>query len=110
MQVTFGTTIFLYPYLEHIGCHFSHYSPLVASFGWAYLSLILSKISDQCRDGFMASLNGSADWIGEDLAIDFKALYVEFNLLPIGGNIYGVMLYHPADLGMGPPSYRKSWL
>lgn len=43
-------------------------------------------------DGFIASPDGSADWIVEDASIDFDALYDEFDTFIMGRKTYEVMI------------------
>lgn len=43
-------------------------------------------------DGYIASLDGSADWITEDSTIDFKALYGEFDFFVMGRKTYETMM------------------
>ncbi|KAM5344652.1 hypothetical protein ACJ41O_013187 [Fusarium nematophilum] len=43
-------------------------------------------------DGYIASPDGSADWIVEDSSIDFDALYAEFDFLVMGRKTYEVMI------------------
>ncbi|KAJ3549578.1 hypothetical protein NM208_g436 [Fusarium decemcellulare] len=43
-------------------------------------------------DGFIASLDGTADWIVEDSSIDFDSLYAEFDFFVMGRKTYEVML------------------
>jgi dihydrofolate reductase len=42
-------------------------------------------------DGFIAGPNGEYDWIVMDPAIDFKALYAEFDTVLMGRNTYEMM-------------------
>jgi dihydrofolate reductase len=39
-------------------------------------------------DGFIASPDGSTDWIIEDLAVDFNALYAAFDTFLMGRKTY----------------------
>jgi dihydrofolate reductase len=43
-------------------------------------------------DGFIASSDGSADWIVEDASIDFDALFAEHDAFVMGRKTYEVML------------------
>ncbi|KAK0618823.1 deaminase-reductase domain-containing protein [Immersiella caudata] len=43
-------------------------------------------------DGFIASLDGSTNWIVEDSTIDFDALYAEFETFVMGRKTYEVLL------------------
>lgn len=43
-------------------------------------------------DGFIASPDGSAQWIVEDPSIDFDALYAEFDVFVMGRKTYEVMM------------------
>ncbi|KAH8669367.1 dihydrofolate reductase-like domain-containing protein [Ilyonectria robusta] len=49
-------------------------------------------------DGYIASSNGSTDWIVEDSSIDFEALYREFDFFVMGRKTYEVMV------ALGAPS------
>lgn len=42
-------------------------------------------------DGFIASPDGSTDWIIEDASIDFDALYAEFDIYVMGRKTYEVV-------------------
>ncbi|KAL2673572.1 hypothetical protein Neosp_012014 [[Neocosmospora] mangrovei] len=43
-------------------------------------------------DGYIASPDGSADWIVDDPTIDFKALYEQFDFFVMGRKTYETML------------------
>lgn len=58
-------------------------------------------------DGFIASPDGSTDWIIEDLTIDFEALYAEFDTFLMGRSTYKVMMHHAAQSGMNLLKDRK---
>src|SRR6185295_15157613 len=45
-------------------------------------------------DGFIAGPNGEYDWIVMDSAIDFKALYAEFDTAVMGRKTYDMMTAH----------------
>jgi dihydrofolate reductase len=58
-------------------------------------------------DGFIASPDGSADWIVEDPTIDFDALYAEFDTFLMGRKTYEVMMHHAAQSGVDRLKDRK---
>ena len=39
-------------------------------------------------DGYVAGLNGEADWIGTDREVDFTALWAQFDTLLMGRRTY----------------------
>ncbi|OAQ60551.1 riboflavin biosynthesis protein RibD domain-containing protein [Pochonia chlamydosporia 170] len=45
-------------------------------------------------DGFIASPDGSTDWIVEDTSIDFDALYAQFDIYIMGRKTYEVVTSH----------------
>jgi len=45
-------------------------------------------------DGFIASPDGSTDWIIDDKSIDFDALYAQFSVFLMGRKTYEVLLHH----------------
>lgn len=51
-------------------------------------------------DGFIARANGEYDWIVGDPAIDFRALYGEFDTAVMGRKTYEVGLSQGGDLSM----------
>jgi dihydrofolate reductase len=51
-------------------------------------------------DGFIAGPNGEFDWIVMDPAIDFKALYAEFDTVVMGRKTFEVMTAHGGDGSM----------
>ncbi|KFY32283.1 hypothetical protein V494_07877 [Pseudogymnoascus sp. VKM F-4513 (FW-928)] len=51
-------------------------------------------------DGFIASPDGSTDWIIEDPAVDFNALYAEFDTFLMGRKTYEVMMHYAAKSGV----------
>ncbi|PHH88916.1 hypothetical protein CDD83_6878 [Cordyceps sp. RAO-2017] len=55
-------------------------------------------------DGFIASLDGSTDWIVEDSSINFDALYAEHDTFVMGRKTYRAML----ALGSPSPLSRRS--
>ncbi|KAM0271689.1 hypothetical protein ACHAQH_008976 [Verticillium albo-atrum] len=57
-------------------------------------------------DGFIASPDGSTDWILDDPSIDFAALYEEFSSLIMGRKTYEVMLHHAEVSGTNPMAGR----
>ncbi|KAM0334520.1 hypothetical protein ACHAQA_001549 [Verticillium albo-atrum] len=58
-------------------------------------------------DGFIASPDGSTDWILDDLTIDFDALYDEFSTFVMGRKTYEVMLHHARASGTNPFAGRR---
>lgn len=51
-------------------------------------------------DGFIASPDGSTDWIIEDPAIDFNKLYAEFDTYLMGRKTYEAMMHYAALSGV----------
>ncbi|KAH6714871.1 bifunctional deaminase-reductase domain-containing protein [Leptodontidium sp. MPI-SDFR-AT-0119] len=51
-------------------------------------------------DGFIASPDGSTDWIIEDPAVNFNALYAEFDTFLMGRKTYEAMTHHAAQSGV----------
>ncbi|KAK0653174.1 deaminase-reductase domain-containing protein [Cercophora newfieldiana] len=53
-------------------------------------------------DGFIASVDGSTDWIVEDPAIDFDALHAQFSTFIMGRKTYEAMLKYGNPLAGRP--------
>ncbi|KFY68896.1 hypothetical protein V496_00719 [Pseudogymnoascus sp. VKM F-4515 (FW-2607)] len=58
-------------------------------------------------DGFIASPDGSTDWIIDDPAVDFDALYAEFDTFIMGRKTYEAMMHHAAQSGVDALSDRN---
>lgn len=58
-------------------------------------------------DGFIASPDGSTDWIIEDPAVDFTALYAEFDTFVMGRKTYETMMQHADQSGVDALADRK---
>ncbi|KAH7374430.1 bifunctional deaminase-reductase domain-containing protein [Plectosphaerella cucumerina] len=53
-------------------------------------------------DGYIASPDGSTEWIIEDPSIDFDALYAQFDTFVMGRKTYEVMMHHAEQSGANP--------
>lgn len=51
-------------------------------------------------DGYIAGPGGEYDWIVHDGAIDFKALFAQFDALVMGRRTYDIVLAQPGGTGM----------
>ncbi|KAH6693414.1 bifunctional deaminase-reductase domain-containing protein [Plectosphaerella plurivora] len=53
-------------------------------------------------DGYIASLDGSTDWIIEDPSIDFDALYAQFDTFIMGRKTFEVMMHYASQTERSP--------
>lgn len=58
-------------------------------------------------DGFIASPDGSTDWIIEDPAVDFNTLYAEFDTFLMGRKTYEAMMHYAAQSGIDALAKRN---